>query len=340
MGEGGRSKYTQAHLDLPPLLFERSHPENPKNTMQHFSSIDDVHLRDVWLSIGAFDGVHKGHRKLIHELVAGAHAEGVPAVVFTFYPHPAAILRGRNYPFYLNTPEEKAELLGGLGVDVVITHPFNRDVANTSAYNFILDLNRHLNIRHLQLGYDFALGKNRDGDISTLQRLGEKFGYTVEQTQPVVAGDSVISSSRIRFLLGAGQVEEAALLLGRNYKIQGLIEIGEQRGRTLGFPTANLAVWSERILPTAGVYACRAAVRGKTWGAVTNIGVRPTFEPHPVPPRVETHLLDFDADIYGESIQVEFVSRLRAECRFPSIEELVTQIKKDVEQARGEWRMT
>ncbi len=303
--------------------------------MQHFLSVDDVHLRDVWLSIGAFDGIHRGHQKLIHDLVAGAYAENVPALVLTFYPHPAAILRGRNFPFYLNTPEEKAELLGDLGVDVVITYPFNREVANTSAYNFILNMHSHFNIRHLQLGYDFALGKNRDGDITTLQRLGEKLGYTVGQTQPVEAGGSVISSSRIRFLLGAGKVEEAAHLLGRNYKIQGMVEIGDKRGRTLGFPTANLAVWPERIIPTAGVYACRAVVRGRTWGAVTNIGVRPTFESHPVPPRVETHLLDFDADIYGESIQVEFVSRLRAERRFSSIEELVTQIKKDVVQTRG-----
>jgi riboflavin kinase/FMN adenylyltransferase len=302
--------------------------------MQHYRSLNDVQLTDVWLTIGSFDGVHKGHQSIIKELTAGAQENCVPAVVLTFHPHPVAVLRGQNFPYYLSTLEDKAEIFDKLGVDVLITHPFNRNVANKTARQFIANLNNHLRIRHLQVGYDFAMGKNRDGDFPTLQKLGQEFGFSVKQSSPIEDKNGVISSSRIRFLLGVGQVNEAANLLGRNYKIQGLVEVGDQRGRTLGFPTANLAVWEERIIPTAGVYACRATVRGKTWGAVTNIGVRPTFEDSSIPPMVETHLIDFLDEIYGENIQLEFITRLRDEHRFPSIDDLVTQIRKDTEQAR------
>ena len=302
--------------------------------MQHHRSLNDIQFKDVWLTIGSFDGVHKGHQSIIKELTAGAQKNRVPAVVVTFYPHPVSILRGKNFRFYLNTPEEKAGILGALGVDVLITHPFNRNIANKTANQFISDLNNHLNIQHLQVGYDFAMGKNRDGDFPALQKLGQEQGFSVRQSLPIMDKSGAISSSRIRFLLGVGKVNDAAILLGRNYKIQGMVEVGDQRGRTLGFPTANLVVWDEKIIPTAGVYACRATVRGKTWGAVTNIGVRPTFEDTPVPPRVETHILDFQEDIYGENILLEFITRLRAEVRFRSIDDLVSQIQKDSEHAR------
>jgi len=302
--------------------------------MQHYRALDDVHIEDVWLTIGSYDGVHLGHQSIIQEIIKKARANNGRAVVVTFYPHPAAILRGRNLPFYLSSPEEKANMLGKLGIDAVISHPFNRDVANKSARQFILDLRKHLQIQHLQVGHDFAMGKDRAGDISILRKLGEEFSFSVEQSPPIKQDGSLISSSKIRFLLGVGQTKEAAQLLGRNYQVQGIVEIGDQRGRKLGFPTANLAIWAEKIIPTAGVYASWAKLRGKTWKAVTNIGVRPTFESVPVPPRVETHLLDFDQDIYGESIQVEFVSRLRDEQRFSSVDSLVAQIHQDSASAR------
>jgi riboflavin kinase/FMN adenylyltransferase len=302
--------------------------------MRHYRSLDDVQLGDVWVTIGSFDGVHRGHQSIIQELIAGGRVNHAPTVVITFYPHPAAILRGRNFPYYLSSPEEKARILGDMGVDHVITHPFNRQVANKTARQFILDLHEHLRIRYLGVGYDFAMGKYRDGDFSILQQLGQEFDFIVKQSPPIEVQGGVISSSRIRFLLGVGQVEVAAGLLGRKYKIEGLVEVGDQRGRRLGFPTANMAIWAEKIIPTAGVYACWANVRGKTWGAVTNIGVRPTFEANPVPPRVEAHLIDFDDDIYGENIQVEFVSRIRDERRFPNIDALRAQIQKDLDQSR------
>jgi riboflavin kinase/FMN adenylyltransferase len=302
--------------------------------MQHYRSLDDIQLGEVWLTIGSFDGVHKGHQSIIQELICGGHANDAPTVVVTFYPHPSAILRGQNFPYYLSSPEEKARILEKMGVDHVITHPFNRRVANKTARQFIQDLNNRLNIRHLGVGYDFAMGKDRDGDFVTLQKLGDEFGFSVTQSPPVEDKDGVISSRRIRFLLGVGKVEVAANLLGRKYSVEGLVEVGDQRGRQIGFPTANMSIWAEKIIPTAGVYACWAHVRGKTWGAVTNIGVRPTFEANPVPPRVEAHLIDFDEDIYGENIRLEFVYRIRDEKRFSGIDALRTQIQKDLRRAR------
>jgi riboflavin kinase/FMN adenylyltransferase len=301
--------------------------------MQHYRSLDDVHLGDVWLTIGSFDGVHRGHQTIIRALTAGAREAGLPAILLTFYPHPVAILRGQNFPYYLTSPDEKAEFLESLGIDAVITHPFNRKVANKSSYQFISDLKNHLTIKHLQVGYDFAMGKDRDGDFRKLKILGENFGFIVKKCLPIEDEGGVISSSRIRFLLGVGQVKEAAKLLGKNYSVQGMVEVGDQRGRTLGYPTANLAVWSEKIIPTAGVYACFARLRGKNFAAVTNIGVRPTFGSSPGGPKVETHLIDQHHEIYGENIQLEFVARLRDEKRFASSGNLKTQIQLDIIKA-------
>ena len=159
-------------------------------------------------------------------------------------------------------------------------------------------------------------------------------GYSLTSTDSLTIENDIVSSSRIRFLLGAGQVDLAAKLLGRNYAIEGEIIVGDRRGATLGFPTANMHIWSEQAIPAAGVYVCKAEVDGHTWQAVTNIGVRPTFETSPVPPRVEAHLLDFDEDIYGESLRLSFLQRLRGEQRFADIAALVSQIQTDVQQAR------
>ncbi len=302
--------------------------------MQHYRSLNDFKLGEVWLTIGSFDGVHRGHQSIINDLVVDAGLHNAPTVVVTFYPHPSAVLRGQNFPFYLTLPDEKAGILGSLGIDYVITHPFNRQIANKTAREFIIDLSNHLKIRHLGVGYDFAMGKDRDGNYSFLQKLGQEFNFSLKRSPPIQDNGRLISSSHIRFLLGVGKVELAADFLGRYYSVEGIIEVGDQRGRRLGFPTANMAIWPEKIIPTAGVYACWAQVRGKTFGAVTNIGVRPTFEANPVPPRVETHIIDFDEDIYGENIQLKFISRIRDEKRFPDINALQGQIQSDLEKSK------
>ena len=302
--------------------------------MQHYTSIDNVFLQDAWMTIGSFDGVHRGHQLIIEKVVSGARRASVPAVVVTFYPHPAVVLGKRQEAFYLNSPQERADLLGEMGVDAVITYTFTREVANLSAFEFMSQLHNHLMLRRLFVGSDFALGHGREGTTDLLADLGKTLGYELEVVPPVLNGDVVISSSLIRSWLAAGDVRRAASLLGRPYRISGEIIHGDGRGKALGIPTANLSVWTERTLPKAGVYVCRASIQGQTWGAVTNIGVRPTFESAPVPPRVEAHVLNFNRELYGQEMQLDFIDYLRDEQRFSSVQTLVDQIQADIHSAK------
>ncbi|NPA93159.1 MAG: bifunctional riboflavin kinase/FAD synthetase [Chloroflexi bacterium] len=303
--------------------------------MQHYTALAPLHLRDTWVTIGVFDGVHLGHQALLRDFVAEARQHNAQAVVVTFYPHPAEVLGGLKAPLYLTSPEEKADLIAALGVDVLITHPFDREIAQRSAEEFMADLHTHLGLRRLWVGYDFALGRNREGDIPTLRRLGERFRYTLHVVEAYRLDGEIVSSTRIRQALAEGDVTRAERFLGRRYAVRGKVVQGDGRGRSLGFPTANLDIWPKRMLPAAGVYACYAQVEGQTYPAVVNIGVRPTFEDAPVPPRVEAHLLDFSGDLYGKELVLEFVVRLRAERRFPSPQALVDQIRRDIAAARA-----
>jgi riboflavin kinase / FMN adenylyltransferase len=302
--------------------------------MRHFNSLDQANLQNTWLTIGSFDGVHLGHQEIIHNLVSEAHAISALAVVLTFHPHPAIVLKKRNDPFYLTTPQEKAYLLGELGVDVVITQPFNQLLASTSAANFMALLKTRLDLEHLLVGRDFALGQDRRGDIPRLSQLGEEYGYTVEVFPPVKVDGQVVSSSKIRSALRDGDVHLATRFLGRPYRINGAVIKGDGRGHGIGIPTANLEVWPERALPKSGVYVCQATLNKRSIGAVTNVGVRPTFDNQPILPTVEAHLLDFDGDIYGEEISLDFLARLRDERRFPSVQALVQQIQQDIARSR------
>jgi riboflavin kinase/FMN adenylyltransferase len=302
--------------------------------MQHFYSLEDVALKNAWLTIGSFDGVHIGHRKIIDNLIAGAHAVGAPAIVLTFYPHPALVLRGPQESFYLTTPEEKAALLGEAGIDIVVTFPFNRDVAAYTADHFMQTLHKHLDLNQLWVGYDFALGSHREGDVAKLREIGAKIGYTVKEINPFEINNTIVSSTRIRALIENSEVLAAAEFLGRPYQLTGLVERGDMRGRTIGIPTANLAVSKERVVPGAGVYACWVDIGDKRYQAVTNVGMRPTFEVAPVAPRVESHILDFDEDIYGKVISVHFLHHLRPEMKFSGVDALVAQIQLDITATR------
>jgi len=307
--------------------------------MQHYWSIEDIHLQDSWATIGSFDGVHLGHQEIVRNLVQGARQANVPAVVVTFYPHPAYVLGKRKDPIYLTLPEERADLLAQLGVDIVISHPFNLQVASLTAKEFMVRLKQHLGFSHLCIGYDFALGRGREGNVETLKILGKELGYEVNAISAVVNGDATVSSSQIRALILDGDVKRASRLLGRPYRLSGDVIRGDARGKAIGIPTANLDVLAERAVPKAGVYVCKAIVDGNYWGAVTNIGVRPTFEKQPVLPRVEAHLLDFDGDLYGKTLQLDFISRLRDEKHFNGIQALVDQIRRDIDQARNILRL-
>jgi riboflavin kinase/FMN adenylyltransferase len=219
-------------------------------------------------------------------------------------------------------------------VDVVISHPFNPEVAATPAREFVSQLKSCLGFSRLVAGPDFALGRGREGDISALQALGAELGYTVDSLELVQNGGEKISSSQVRQALREGAIDRANSLLGRPYSLRGEVVRGDGRGRSIGIPTANLNTWTAQAAPKPGVYVCRAYLHGETWGAVSNIGVRPTFETGQVAPRVEAHLLDFDRNLYGQVIRLEFLSRLRDEQRFPNVQALIEQIHSDIARGR------
>jgi riboflavin kinase/FMN adenylyltransferase len=243
-------------------------------------------------------------------------------------------LRGQNGPFYLGRPEERAAWLGEQGVDVVITCPFDRDLAATTARDFIGRLKQRLGLRQLWVGYDFALGRGREGDVNALRQFGAELGFDLQVMPPVEVDGQVVSSRLIRTLLQNGDVLRVEHLLGRPYAVSGPVVHGNGRGQTIGVPTANLAVWPEQLLPAGGVYVCRAWVGKKAWGAATNIGVRPTFDGQEATVHVEAHLLGFKGDLYDQTLRLEFVDRLRGEQRFPDVQALITQIQADIKQAR------
>jgi len=302
--------------------------------MRHYRSLDQVHLENAWVTIGNFDGVHRGHQTLIRSMAEAAHAAGDPAVVITFHPHPAVVLGRRSGAFYLTTPEERAALIAGLGVDGVITLEFNHQLAELSARDFMIRLTHQLKLRQLWFGPGFALGHNREGNETALRALGRELGYEVRVFHPLTVGGQVVSSSVIRRLVQQGDVSSAARLLGRWYSLEGLVVRGDGRGKGLGFPTANLDTPAERLLPAAGIYACWSWLEGVRWPSVANVGVRPTFENTPVPPRAEAFVIGLERDIYGQMLRVEFVRFLRPEERFPSAEELIAQMAVDVDQVK------
>jgi riboflavin kinase/FMN adenylyltransferase len=298
------------------------------------NSLNDLSLQNSWLAIGVFDGVHRGHQYMLNLLTAGAHAASLPAVVLTFAPHPAVVL-GKQTDFkWLSPPAERNTLLNAQAVDHIILQHFDQNFAAISARDFMKSLSRQLGIRSLLVGHDFALGRDRQGDATYLARLGQELGYTLHAVEAVTDQVGVISSTRIRQDIRTGRVAEASLQLGRCYNLFGEVVHGDGRGRTIQIPTANLDLPGDKLIPTNGVYACWVRFDGVRKAAVTNIGTRPTFTIGEQLLHVETHILDFQTDIYGKILNLEFVERLRAEQRFPSVDTLVEQIHADIAKTR------
>lgn len=286
----------------------------------------------TYLAIGSFDGVHLGHQHLLGRMAKQARKDGVRTAALTFFPHPRRVLQDLPQRFYLTTLDDRLRLLAGAGMDLIVVHAFNHDVRQIRAADFVAQLRQSLDMRQLW-GGRFALGYKREGDIPFLRRQGKQLGFTVEIPDTLTHWqDEIVSSSRIREALEAGDVEQLNGCLGRLYSLSGVVVMGDQRGRLLGFPTANLTVWDELLLPANGVYATYAWVDGRRFPAATNIGVRPTVDGHHL--RVEAHLLDFDEDIYGKVVRLEFVGRIRPEMKFSGIEELKAQITNDVAAVR------
>ena len=302
--------------------------------MRSLTSLDDLQISSSWITIGSFDGVHRGHQVLLQRLVSEAHARLSQAIVITFHPHPAVFLRKIDTPFYLSSPEERAALIAAQGVDALVTLPFTQELANQTAETFMTSLVEHLGMRQLLVGPDFALGKGRAGDIPSLQTLGEKLGYQVEILNPVQSTGTNISSTYLRQLISQGQMQPAADLLGRLYSISGEIIHGEGRGSRMGMPTANFQVPADRLLPATGVYATWIWDGVARYESVTNVGFNPTFRTNLARPRIECHLFNTRQDLYGRTLKLEFVRYLRPELRFENADELVAQVKQDIFQAK------
>ncbi len=288
--------------------------------------------RPTIVTIGAFDGLHVGHQRVIEELIRHAHESGQLGAVVTFHPHPRAVLRPWLSPKVLTTPGDKAALLAAMGLDILVLLRFTPELARTPAADFVQLLCERLKMAELWVGRDFALGRGREANVPALEAMGARMGFQVRVLEPVEIDGRPVSSTWVRELLAAGQVSKARRLLGRPYSLAGEVVSGARRGRCLGFPTANLAVRPERALPPDGVYAAYADLRGQRLAAVVNIGERPSFNTGQR--TIEVHILDYAGDLYGRDLVIEFISRLRPERRFDDVCKLIEQIGRDVEQAR------
>lgn len=302
-------------------------------TYTHVNHLTEVTTQQpTYLAIGSFDGVHRGHQAILKQLVAAAKQDGARAAVLTFFPHPARLIRGITGRYYLNTVQDRVRLLAEQGIDLIITQPFDEEVRQIRAADFVELLITHLDMRQIW-GGDFAFGYQREGDIPFLQALGKTRGFSVHVAEGMTVWNGrLVSSSRIREGINSGDIDDVNGCLARPYALSGVVSLGDQRGRTIGFPTANLAVWEELLLPGNGVYATYAWLNGIRYLAATNIGVRPTVNGRDR--TVETHLLDFNADIYDQTLRLEFIKRIRPEKKFASLDALKSQIHTDVEQIK------
>jgi riboflavin kinase/FMN adenylyltransferase len=308
-------------------------------TLAGSASIGASLVRPI-LTIGNFDGVHLGHRAILDTVIGRARARGGEAVVYTFEPHPRKVINPQAAPRLLTTLEQKLDLLAAAGVDAVIVEPFDLAFARTAPDVFIREY-VHARVRPLEVyvGYDFHFGRDREGSMRMLTELGPRLGFSVTIIPEVVVGEGDVNSTRIRELLARGGVEEAAALLGREFSVRGRVVRGDARGRTLGFPTANLEPENE-VLPAPGVYAgwlhcldTGEPAEGRKLPVVTNVGTRPTFG---ASDRVvaEAHVIDFTGDLYERRVELSFRSHLRSERRFPGADALRAQIELDRAEAR------
>lgn len=302
--------------------------------MKLIRDLRDIHQAPAQtvLTIGNFDGVHLGHREIFRKVVRKARAMHGTAAVLTFEPHPLRFLAPDKAPPRINTPPEKVRLLEASCIDLLLILEFNQRFADLPAEAFVRDiLVDKLAVAELVVGYDYAFGKNREGDLDFLQAKAEQYGFRLETLGPIRQGGEVYSSTRIRQALQAGEVAGVVKVLGRHFTLDGRVVHGAGRGRNLGFPTANLETDKE-LVPAEGVYAVKVKWRDRLYDAVVNIGTCPTFAGQK--PTLEIHLIDFRQSLYGETLRLYFVERLRAEQRFPSPAALVTAIRSDVERAR------
>ena len=285
------------------------------------------------LTIGKFDGVHIGHQHLLARLRRRAAELDAQAAVMLLHPNPLAVLRPDQPVFYLTTLEDRVQLVAEQGVDIVLVQPFTREFSQTTADDFVAQVMAHLKLVELWEGPGFALGRGRQGTVPYLAKLGESYSFSAHEVAPFNLLGERVSTSLVRSLLVEGDVGQAAWLLGRPHGLAGVVVHGAKRGRLLGYPTANLDIPADLLVPAHGIYAVNCRLSDEPLQGVASIGVRPTFDNGAR--SVEVYLLDFDRDIYGETLHVEFVARLREEQKFPNVEALIEQMGRDVVNGRA-----
>jgi riboflavin kinase/FMN adenylyltransferase len=294
--------------------------------------------RPTAVTIGVFDGVHRGHQHLVGVLLENARGQGLASVAVTFNPHPRSVLRPGMAITYLTSLEERVEQLQALGLDAVAVLPFTSELAQLSPEDFLRMLVEELQMKLLIVGPDFALGRNRAGTIGVMRQAGQRLGFRVEVAPLLAEEGEKVGSSAIRQALSEGDLGLVARLLGRAFSLRGPVIEGDRRGRTLGFPTANMAIGVDHALPAYGIYVTRSHLRESTHESCTSIGIRPTFDVEPRP-TVETFIIDFDDDVYGQDMRIELLHRLRGEVKFESADELIEQMHRDIRDTR-EWFRT
>jgi len=285
---------------------------------------------DTIITIGTFDGVHLGHQEIFNVLINKSKNNGCRSFVITFEPHPRMVIQPNSDLKLLTTFEEKVEILEEMGIDNLLVIPFTKEFSQLTSEDFfrqyILD---GIGIKKMVIGYDHHFGKGRDGDEQKIRELGALNNFEVQKTEAVTINETVVSSSKIRHALSEGEVKTAAQMLGRNYSFSGLVVVGDKRGRELGFPTANIKLENEnKLIPKNGVYAVKVFLEERIFNGVMNIGLRPTFKDTKIV-LSEVHIFNFNEDIYGKKIRVEFIERIRDEKKFSSKEELIKQIEID-----------
>ncbi|MEK3684552.1 bifunctional riboflavin kinase/FAD synthetase [Paenibacillus sp. FSL R10-2736] len=286
------------------------------------------------VALGQFDGLHRGHASVITSAVALARQAGVPAAVMTFYPHPKDVMGKGDYEGYLTPSRDKQELLAGMGVDILYIIAFNEELSRVSPVDFVSVMLLPLQIVTAVVGFDFRFGYKGEGDADTLRELGQGV-MNVETVSPFLLEGEKVSSSGIRKCLLTGELDKANAWFGRCYHLRGIVGHGEKRGRTIGFPTANLQLEDRYVIPAKGVYAVKVFYKEDVLYGVMNVGVKPTFHDGMITPSFEVHLFDFAGDIYGQELKVELVSFIRSERKFESIQALIAQIGADAETAKG-----
>ena len=288
---------------------------------------------ETLLTIGVFDGVHAGHRYLLEKLQQRAAEKNLLGGVLTFSPHPQSVLYPHNQLPWLSSLDDRVKTFQELGVKIIAVLTFTPKVAQLDAREFISLVKKHLRMRGIMVGPDFALGRGREGNVDLLRTLGREMEFSVEVIPAYTIHGEVVSSTLIRRVLAQGDMKKVERLMGRYFQLGGKIITSDKRGRVLGFPTANLDIRPKQALPPNGIYATIAQVDGKQFSSATNIGVRPTFGEGAK--TVETHLLDYKGDLYGKDMRLEFVQKLRDEQSFPSSEDLKAQIEKDVREVEA-----